>query len=394
MANGLPVASIDQNGISIPLYSEVLAYFQDQYRLIYGADVNLAEDTQDGQWVAIFAAAINDTNQTIAAAYQAYSPTFAQGAGLSSVIKINGIRRLVPSSSSVTLRCVGQPGAIIGNALVGDNLNLRTQWLLPANTVIPAEGEIIVTAVCTVSGAVSAGSNTITEIITPVPGWQTVNNENVAVPGAPVEGDAPLRRRQTQSVANPSQTVVVGIQGAIENLPGVQRVMVYENDTNATDENGIPPFSMAAIVQGGNSQDIANAISLRKTPGSPTFGTTSFMVFDTRGVPSRINFFELTMVPITVAIDLKVLPGFTAIVEQEIIASVVAYLVGLPIGYDSYYSKLVAATQLPDPDGLTYDIVEVLQARDGNTPIRTDVPISYIEAVTATIDNITVTVHP
>jgi len=393
MANGLPVASIDQNGIIVPLYNDVLAYFQEQYRLLYGADVNLDPDTQDGQWVAILAAAINDTNQTVAAAYQAYSPTYAQGAGLSSVIKINGIRRLVPSSSSVTIRCVGQAGTLIGSGLVADNLNLNTQWQLPPDVIIPPEGEITVTAISTTVGAVAVGAHTITEITTPVPGWQTVDNDNAAVPGAPTENDAVLRRRQTVSVANPSQTVVVGIQGAVENLPAVHRVMVYENPTSVADANGLPAYSMAVVVQGGDAQAIANAIAMRKTPGSPTFGTTSLLVFDTRGIPSRINFFELTMIPITVAIELKALPGFTATIEQEIIAGVLAYLVGLPIGYDSYYSKLVAATQLPAPDGLTYDIVEVLQSRDGDTPIRQDVTISYIEAVTATVDNITVTVH-
>jgi uncharacterized phage protein gp47/JayE len=387
----LPVAVIDSNGISVPLYNEVLAYFQEQYRLIYGADVDLDPDTQDGQWVSVLAAAINDSNQTVAAAYQAYSPTYAQGVGLSSVVKINGIRRLIASNSSVTLRCVGQAGTLIGSTLVADNLNLGTQWRLPPGVVIPPEGEIIVTAICTVAGAVPANAGAITEIVTPVPGWQTVENPTEADRGNPVESDAALRRRQSHSVANPSQTVV---QGAIEDLVGVTRVMVYENATNLPDQNGIPAYAMAAVVQGGSAQDIANAIALRKTPGSPTYGDTPILVFDSRGVPSIINFFELRLVPISVHIQVRALPGFTATIEQQMADSVIAYLTGLPIGYDSYYSKLIAATQLPEPDGLTYDVTVVSQSRDAAPFAQTDVTVSYIEAATADISNIQISILP
>src|SRR5262245_35802631 len=120
---GIPVVSIDANGISAPLFTDVLVWLQEQYRSIYGSDVMLDADTQDGQWVAVVAQAIHDTNQTLVSTYNAYSPTFAQGAGLSSVVKINGIRRLSASYSMVDVLCVGQAGTDISGGVVGDNLN-------------------------------------------------------------------------------------------------------------------------------------------------------------------------------------------------------------------------------------------------------------------------------
>jgi len=387
-----PVTIVDPSGVYVPLFSDVLAYLQDQYRAIYGSDIDIDPDTQDGQWIAIIASAINDTNMTAAAVYQAYSPTYAQGVGLSSVVKINGIRRLRASTSTALVRLVGQAGTTIAAGYIGDNLNLGTQWSLPPGIVIPPEGEIIVTATCTILGSVTADIGTLTVILTPQPGWQTVSNDAPATVGAPVETDAQLRRRQTQSVANPSQTVVLGIQGAIENLQGVQRVMVYENPTSAPDVNGIPPYSMAAVVQGGDSQQIATAIANRKTPGSPTFGTTSLIVYDPRGIPSRINFFILTMVPITISLTVRALAGFTQAIEDAMIQQIIDYVTTLPIGYDSYLSKLIASTELPEPDGLTYDVVTVLQARSG-VVAATDVAITYIEAATTDAAHITITVQ-
>jgi uncharacterized phage protein gp47/JayE len=375
-----PIATIDANGVTVPLFQDVLTYLQDQYRAIYGSDVDLDPDTQDGQWVSILASAINDTNQTIAATYLAYSPTYAVGAGLSSVVKINGIRRQRASVSTVLLELVGQAGTIISQGAVGDNQNLNTVWTLPLDVLIPPEGQILVTATCTELGAITAGVGTITQILTPVPGWQTSTNPNPAVVGLPVETDAALRRRQTQSTANPSQTVIIGIQGAVENLPGVQRVMVYENPTGATDSNSIPPYSMAVVVDGGDVNQVAQAIALRKTPGSPTYGTTNVIVYDSRGIPSQINYFQLSLVPINVNIVLTALAGFTAAIEQEILNQVIQFLATLPIGYDSYLTKLIAATQLPEPDGLTYDVTSVNQSRDSLPLGANDVALTFIEA--------------
>ena len=387
-----PVAIIDATGISVPVYSDVLDYLQEQYRAIYGQDIDLDADTQDGQWVAILAQAINDANMTIEQTYQAYSPTFAQGIGLSSVVKINGIRRHVASLSSVAVTAVGQAGTDISNTIVGDSLNLNSQWQLSSGVVIPPEGQVVATAVCLTTGAVQADIGTITKILTPVPGWQTVTNTTAAISGQPIESDAALRRRQTYSVANPSQTVVVGIQGAIASVPGVIRTVVYENPTPVPDGNNIPAYSMAAIVEGGDINAVAQAIALRKTPGSPTYGTTSVMVFDSRGLPSRINFFPLAEVPITVQIHLTALTGFSAIIENAIIAQVVAFINSLPIGYDCYLTKVIAATELSGDAGLTYEVTQVYQARGAATPGLSDIAIIYTEAATTNSSLITVNV--
>jgi uncharacterized phage protein gp47/JayE len=394
----VPVVSIDGNGIAAPLFTDVLSWLQAQYQSIYGEDINIAADTQDGQWLSVIASAIHDANMTIVDTYNAFSPTYAQGAGLSSVVKINGIRRLMSSTSTVNVLCVGQAGTDISGIALGDNLNLNTQWILPGTfgsgtLIIPPSGQVEATAVCSVSGSVGAGIGSITRILTPVPGFQTVTNDFPAVVGAPTENDAQLRRRQTISVANPSQTIVVGIQGAISNLEGVQRCMVYENPTAAPDANGIPAYSMAVVVEGGDAQAIANMIALRKTPGSPTFGTTNIMVYDVRGIPTRINFFELILVPITVQITVTALAGFTQTIQNNIQAQVVEFLSTLPIGYDSYLTKLIAATELPEPDGLTYDVTSVFQSRDGGPPQNIDVSVSFIEAAWADPTTVAVTVH-
>jgi len=241
-----PVApTVDANGISAPQFSDVLAYLQDQYRAIYGADVYLGNDSQDGQFLGVIAAAINDVNAAAVAVYNSFSPMTAQGNGLSSNVKLNGISRLVPTNSTVDVTIVGVAGTEIANGIVSDTN--RNKWNLPALVSIPLGGTVTVTATCQSLGAVAAQPGTVTKIETPTFGWQTVTNTAAAALGQPVETDAELRARQSKSVATPSQTVFEGIVGSVANIAGVNRIAGYENDTDATDSNGVPAHTIAIV---------------------------------------------------------------------------------------------------------------------------------------------------
>lgn len=171
--------TIDEYGITAPDYQEVLDYLQTQYRAIFGADVYLSADSQDGQFLAIVAAAINDSNAAAIAIYNAFSPATAQGEGLSSVVKINGISRLVASNSTATVTIGGTVGTTINNGEISDGTNT---WLLPPTVTIPSAGEIAVTATAKDAGAISAQAGTLTQISTPVYWWATVTNATAATP--------------------------------------------------------------------------------------------------------------------------------------------------------------------------------------------------------------------
>lgn len=322
--------TIDATGIHAPTYAEVLDFLQVKYRAIYGQDTYLGADSQDGQLLATFASAINDANSAAVAIYNSFSPATAWGAALSSNVKINGIARAVASYSTADLVLVGQAGTTITNGIAKDaNSNL---WALPATVIIPPGGSITVTATCKTLGSIAAAAATINQIGTPTRGWQTVTNTDDAAPGAPVELDAALRQRQTVSTALPSLTVLDGIIGAASNLPGVTRLAAHENDTDATDANGLPPHSISLVVEGGDAAAIAQAIAAKKTPGSGTYGTTGIVVQDIYGRPITIRFFRPTDAPITVAVSFKPLAGYTSMTGDAIKQAIADYVNAVAIG--------------------------------------------------------------
>lgn len=378
-------AVISPTGISAPDYATILASLQNSFWSIYGSDANLDPDTQDGALLAVYAQANYDTNQATIATYNAFSPLTAQGVGLSSVVKINGIKRKSSSNSQVVVRVDGVVGTIIQGGIVGDDLNLGTQWALPASVTIPVAGFADVTATSIVPGTVTAAAGSLTKILTPTLGWQTVTNAATAVPGLPVESDATLRQRQSRSTALPAETPLEAIFAAVANVPDVGRVAVYENDTDATDNQGIPSHSIAAVVEGGDANDVAEAIASKKAPGTGTYGTTSVLVFDSRGVPSTIRFFSLSDVPVSVSITIKALTGYLSTTGDTIKSAIAEFISQLPIGENSYLGRLYGPGNLNgeaavtasgmtqvqlDALSQTFTILVISQSRPGN-PVNT-----------------------
>ncbi len=349
---------VDQSGFHYPDYPTVLTYLKSEYRTIYGADTYLAPDSQDGQWVAIQALAIFDTMQVAAAVYSSFSPLTAQADALSRNVKINGIRRRAATYSTAGLLIIGTAGTVIANGQAEDTLSQK--WNLPASVTIPPGGSVTVTATAVDIGAITAAANTINKIATPTLGWQSVDNVAAATVGDPVETDAELRRRQTFSTALPSLTVLDGTIGAVASVPGVTRFRGYENDSDVTDANGIPAHSIAIVAEGGDQQAIGDAIAIKKTPGTGTYGTTTVTTYDQYGLPNLINFFRPTPATIGVEVTVQALTGYTTGFADLIEAAVAASIQALEIGDDVLITKLYVPANLPgQAAGATFDITQL-----------------------------------
>ncbi len=382
---------IDSTGYHFSDFPAFLSWLQDQYRAIYGADIYLESDSQDGQFLAVMAKAFYDIASLGGSIYNSFSPVGAQGTGLSRLVKINGLSRLLPSKSTVDLTVVGQSGTVITGGIASDTL--QQKWILPTTT-IPIGGSILVTATAENEGDVAAAPNTITTIFTPTRGWQSVNNLAAATLGAPVETDAELRIRQTQSTANPSLTVLDGTYGAIANTAGVEKVTIYENDTGSVDANGIPAHSISAVVVGGDSMDIAEAILLHKTPGTRTYGDTPETVYDAHGMPLVIHFQRGVIATVQVEITVAATNGWSndyIILIQEAVAAVInAVRIGQPVQITKLYAP---AYLLGTPAGATFDIATLVIGKNGGSTAAANVDLDWDEyAVCVAADDITVTV--
>lgn len=331
---------IDATGLHIPTYTDIENYFVQNARIIFGEDIYLENDSQDFQYIAIFALAVYQSFLAAQYSYNSRSPISAVGVGLDAVVSLNGIRRKGATFSTATVLLTGTAGQVVDivNGVVADvSGNL---WDLPDNVTIGITGSTSVTAICQTPGPITAGAGQISRIETPTFGWTAVTNLTSAVPGQGQELDAELRSRQAISVEQPSQALTGGILSSVLNLENVISAALYENDTNAilyeingaTNPNGFPGHSITVVVQGGDGQTIANTIDLRKTPGCYTNGDQSYEVIGEDSVTNTIRFFRQQDVYIDILIRLKALNGYTGALQTAVIEAAYNHTNGLGIG--------------------------------------------------------------
>ena len=367
---------VDDAGLHVPTYNDIRDDILAKFQEIYGNDLYLGNDSQDYQMISAFALKTYDTMQLLQIVYNNHSPKTAVGTGLSSLVKLNGIRRKAASYSTCVLTLTGKPGTTIVAGVVEDEQHHT--WELPPN--IKFDGEILeVTARCRDIGAVEAPVATINKISNPQYGWLTVTNKVPAIKGRAIETDEELRQRQAISTAIPSRNMVDSLLAGIGSIAGVTRYKVYENDTNHADENGIPGHSIAVVVEGGLDAKVAEQIYLRKGPGCGTYGTTTATYINSDGLKNEIRYFRPTYQEIIVKVTLKKYATYTAAVEVDIKRNIAAYIERLSIGIDVTTTGILMAIAAAAGDALqpSFALQSVQLGRVGGALGNHDILIPY-----------------
>lgn len=345
-------------GLSVPKFADIQQALIDSYQNIYGATTYLGNDSADYQWISAVALKLFDNMSLCQLAYNNRSPLTAIGLGLDAIVKINGIARLAPNYSTVTLLINGTPGTQIVNGVVQDTNGI--QWSMPTLVIIGSAGTVNIMATCNQAGQISAQPNTVIFIVNGVTaGWTSVTNPAAANVGTLPETDSRLRARQSVSVAGPSSSRLAGTQADIEALPNVQRVSVIENQTSVTDSLGNASHSLTCIVENGDPLQIATAIYNNKGIGANTLGTNpaaSIITDPSDGLQgmkvtdpntgniTRIGFVRPTYVPIYVQLTIHGLTSnYNAVMQANIQTAVATYLGDLQIGEEVTQSALYGA---------------------------------------------------
>ncbi len=392
--------TITAAGLSVPVFSDIQGALLDAYQAIYGSTTYLGNDSSDFQWISAVALKLNDNMGLCQLAYNARSPLTAIGADLDSVVKLNGIARLSPSSSTAVLVLTGSPNTPVNNGVISDSNGIL--WSIPATVTIGPSGTVSVTAVCQQTGAVSAAQNTI---ITPVggftAGWTGVTNPNPAVVGSPAEADSQLRARQSVSVALPSETRLAGTQAGIEAVSGVTRTNVLENQTSITDSFGNESHSLTCVVEGGVDLAVATAIFTNRGIGCNTLGATATTMTEVpvtdpnSGNVTTIGFIRPTYVPIYINLSVHGLTSaFNSTVQAAIVTALVNYLNSLEIGETVSYSALIATAMSVNPN-LSQPIFSVTAMTTGISPSptgNTDIALQFFKVAQGISGNINLTV--
>lgn len=351
-------AVINENGITAPTYNEIVNYYKEKYREIYGADTYLENDSQDGQWIGVQAVVVQECNSLFINLYNSFSPNTAARDALIRNVKINNIKLQKAPKATVGLRIVGVSGTVIKNGIVIDKNNNR--WFLPTTVTIGNTGLVEITATAEKYGIIIATTNSVNSIATPIRGWISVTNPSSSNLGSEIETDFKLRQIQALSTMNSALSLAEAIRGAILAIDGVTRCRVFENKTKNIDSNGLPPNSFCAVVYGGDSQEIAKVIKSKKSMGCALYGNTQISILNTYNEMEIFSFFRANVINIAYVLKIETNDSYsadTAMLIQEALAN---YTNDLGIGDRINLNKIIGVANLNGAElGQTYEVSEV-----------------------------------
>jgi uncharacterized phage protein gp47/JayE len=381
------ILRIDADGYFYADYPTMLAYFQDEYRVVYGADVYIETDSMDGQNIAIYAKATYDTASVFGGVFNSFSPALAQGDALSRNVAINGIARNIPTYSTATVRIIGTAGTLITSGTctdLGGNI-----WELDDTSItIPLAGYIDEPCTCLTPGAIQAATDVINRIGTPTRGWLSVSNLTAATAGSPVETDAQLRYRQALATMTSAMGVKGAMDSALADVDDIVDFKVYENDTDtATD---IPPHSIGVVTIGGAMQDIVDAIGSTKSLGCGTAGDETGTYTDENLNDTTINYQTATLITIDVDVFIAPRGGWSASTEALIVDAIESYFDTLKIGDNVMMARMYPPALLYGTEQFgTFDLLSIMLGETGDLNMHDYVMQYDGAAVAGTINVVT-----
>lgn len=215
------------------------------------------------------------------------------------------------------------------------------------------EGYTTVAAEATETGPTVGLAYQVTEIVTAVSGWLGVTNLADATVGTDIETDAAFRSRRENLLTVSGKATVDTIRAKLLLVDGVTEAFVFENPTDVTDGNGLPPHSFEAVVLGGSDVDVAQAIFDDKPAGIATYGgDISEVIVDSQGTSHTILASRADPVEMFLAITVITDGNYPADGDTQVAAQLKALGDTLGIGDDVIYNQFLAEC-LTTADGVS-----------------------------------------
>lgn len=355
--------TFSDNGVIIPDTAEILQTVQWEYREALGPDLSLEEATPQGRLI--------DTETQARSATISFNAQMANimvnismssGAALDAWGANFDIPRNGAKSSRVLATVTGIPNTIIpANSEALDTNGIV--WLNESEIIIGVTGSAEGYFICSQTGPVSLGVEELNTIVASstlgLNGWETITNTSPAVLGNEKESDASYKLRILNGIFN--GTALFGnYKSAVLKIDNVQDVFTYDNPYGTPlqlDNILIPAHSVFVCVDGGNAEEIGQALYSVKSAGAGWVGNTSVVVIDpVYNTTNTVIFNVPAGVSFVININATSLSNSNADLAQQIKTIIVNYFNGEYQGLDY---KLPGIRALIDP----FEIASLLKTQ-------------------------------
>lgn len=261
----------NDNGLETNNFREIFQTLSDGYKAIYGQDIDLDQESPDGQRVAIEAQARADIEAALQWLYSQMDPDFNTGDMQQIIAKLHGLYLRPGSRSQRDLKVTTDR-----TVLLYSGYKIRDQsnqvWFVRQDVQIPA-GTTSVTFFAQSFGKITGLTTDTFTQLTPEPGVVDITTDTEIVVGRDEETPEEFRQRRNRSLENPATGSTGAIFAKVAQLAGVTDLNIDENDTKIDNEiTGIPANSIWLVVEGGAISEIVEVMVKQKGGGTGTKG--------------------------------------------------------------------------------------------------------------------------
>lgn len=352
---------IDSTGLQVKTVQEIIDSLIADFQAIYGSDINVDQNSPDGQIINIQAQAIIDQLELLVQVYNSFDPDFVFGVLCDQRFALNGLARQAGTYTiqpvDVTVdRALSLNGL---DALILDPTaqvftvqdDAGNKFFLEETHAFGGAGTTSLAFRAEEIGQVQTTINTIVNVVTVTLGVTGVNNSAPAtIVGENEETDAEMKIRHARSfnlaAVGPADSVLAAILAA----NAVSDAYVAENVTGGT-VAGVPAHSIWTIVEGGTDADVGQAIYSKKGPGCGMRGAVTVDIARPNGTTFTAKFdrpiqedlyIKLTLVPKRAGITFD-----TDVIKADLVAAL-----KYKIAQSANIGDVVVAMLSIAPDGI------------------------------------------
>ncbi|MCP1176193.1 baseplate J/gp47 family protein [Bacillus sp. 1663tsa1] len=315
-------------------YADFIKEMEGLARNLWGNDVNLSERGPLGMFIKNISFARAEENELAESIYYSGYYFTAEGISLDYIGKNRGLERARAIAATGRVAFKVEPATTVKQGTIvatKSGVEFVTTEIGRDDDKDGLVNVNIIASVAGIDGNVQA--NTITEIITPIVGVNSVINTEQTKYGREEETDGEFRKRYAESFSTKSSTTN-GIRARLlADVPGIRTAIVFQNTSNEKDSFGRPPYSIEAVVHGGEDEAIVKAILASKAGGVRAFGEQQFAIKDEGGNEHIVAFSRATEQPIYARVTVYRGGEFPAISmgEKLVETEVIKYIGGLDV---------------------------------------------------------------
>lgn len=380
---------IEETGVVVPDTADLKSEIEGEFKQALGETMSTAPDTPQGRLISGEIAARRAVAVNNAKLANQINPAFSVGVFLESICALLGIERKAESAS--TIASVSLAGIPLTEIPAGSRARSAAgdYFATTRSVILSSSGRASVDMVAVERGAITCPVGGLNKVIDAVLGWETVYNDQAAVPGESAQSDVALRlQRQLRLARQGISTVEAQVSGLYE-IEGVHSLSFLENISHefaTIDGIYMKPHSVWACVYGGKDEDIALSLLKNKTDGAAWNGGISVSVIEANAeIPYTVLFDRPIEVPITVKVTVR--QGQSTQAPGSVVPdAMLQYAAGELDGERGFVTggnvspfELSGAVSLVQPGVF---VQQVLISRDGNVLSTEEIAIAKNEVAT------------